>query len=102
MKSRFALLPVLAFLGAPILFAQTPAPPGPIPTPMQSAHKIFIANAGMDAFSLQAFQELDLTGTDPYNALYATIKSWPQYQLVASPPMPTLSFRFASPRRSPT
>jgi hypothetical protein len=85
MKSRFALLPVLAFLGASILFAQTPAPPGPIPTPMQSAHKIFIANAGMDAFSLQAFQELDLTGTDPYNALYATIKSWPQYQLVSSP-----------------
>jgi hypothetical protein len=99
MKSRFAFLPVLALLAASVLFAQTPAPPGPIPAPMQSAHKIFIANAGMDAFSLQAFQELDLTGTDPYNVLYATIKSWPQYQLISSPADAdlVLQIRFTAP-----
>jgi hypothetical protein len=95
------LLPAaaLVLLVVPILRAQTPAPPGPIPAPIPAAQKIFIANGGMDAFSLQAFQELDLTGTDPYNSLYATVKSWGNYQLVSSPADAdlVLEIRFTAP-----
>jgi hypothetical protein len=84
-RSALALLPALVLMTAPILRAQTPAPPAPIPAPIQSAQKIFIANGGMDAFSLQAFEELGLNGTDAYDSLYAAVKSWGKYQLVASP-----------------
>lgn len=84
-RSALAILPALLLLAAPTLRAQTAAPPAPIPAPIQSAQKIFIANAGMDAFSLQAFEELGLNGADPYNSLYAAVKSWPKYELVNSP-----------------
>jgi hypothetical protein len=84
-RSVLAFLPVLVLLVAPVLRAQQPAPPAPIPSPILNAQKIFIANAGMDAFSLQAFEELGLTGGDAYNSLYAAVKSWPKYQLVSSP-----------------
>ena len=84
----FLLVPALAFL-LPILPAQTATPAGPphgpVPAPITSAHKIFIANGGMDAFSLQAFEELGLDGTYGYDALYGTVKSWPNVQLVSSP-----------------
>jgi hypothetical protein len=56
-----------------------------VPTPVTTAQKIFIANGGMDAFSLQAFEELGLNGTDAYDSLYAAVKSWGQPQLVSSP-----------------
>ncbi len=39
----------------------------------------------MDAFSLQAFEELGLSKTNAYDALYAAIQSWKNYQLVSSP-----------------
>ncbi|MGB9028873.1 MAG: hypothetical protein WCC27_02035 [Acidobacteriaceae bacterium] len=85
-RSALALLPALVLCAAPLLRAQQPVPPpGPVPAPIQSAQKIFIANAGMDAFSLQAFRELGLNGTSAYDSLYTTIKSWPNYQLVSSP-----------------
>jgi hypothetical protein len=81
---RFAL-PLAAFAILPSLDAQVAAPPAPIPAPIQAAQTIFIANGGMDAFSLQAFEELGLSGTDPYNSLYAAVKSWGRYELVSSP-----------------
>jgi hypothetical protein len=84
-RSALALLPALVLLAAPILRAQQPAPPAPVPAPIRNAQKIFIANAGMDAFSLQAFEELGLNGANAYDSLYAAVKSWPQYQLVSSP-----------------
>jgi hypothetical protein len=79
------LLAAFALL-IPALHAQpTPSPRGPVPTPIATAHKIFIANGGMDAFSLQAFEELGLNGTDAYDAIYTAVKSWGQPELVAAP-----------------
>ncbi|HEY1810259.1 MAG TPA: hypothetical protein VGG42_16975 [Acidobacteriaceae bacterium] len=85
---RFLLVP--AFLcAAPLLLAQdatsSAPPPAPIPAPIRTAHNIFLANAGMDAFSLQAFEELGLGKTDTYDSLYAAIQSWKNYPLVSSP-----------------
>jgi hypothetical protein len=84
---RSALLSAAFLLSLPFPQAQTqPAPDrGPVPAPIASAQKIFIANGGMDAFSLQAFEELGLNGTTPYDTLYGTVKSWGRPQLVASP-----------------
>lgn len=101
-RSAFATLPGLVLLilfAAPIMGAQQAPPPGPVPAPIQSAQKIFIANGGMDAFSLQAFEELGLTGTTPYDSLCAAVKSWPKYQLVSSPADAdlVLSIRFTAP-----
>jgi hypothetical protein len=78
-------LVLLVLLAAPILHAQQTPVRGPVPAPIASAQKIFIANGGMDAFSLQAFEELGLNGTDAYDSLYAAVKSWGQPQLVSSP-----------------
>ncbi len=69
----------------PIAHAQQAPPHAPVPAPITSAQKLFIANGGMDAFSLQAFEDLGLNGTYPYDSLYAAVGSWPKYQLVSSP-----------------
>ncbi|MGA7525198.1 MAG: hypothetical protein WBW84_22305 [Acidobacteriaceae bacterium] len=83
---RFSLFLTILLCAPPLLFAQaTPPPLAPIPAPIHTAQKIFIANAGMDAFSLQAFQELGLRDTNSYDSLYATVQSWKTYQLVSSP-----------------
>lgn len=77
---------VAAFvLVLPIARSQQDVPRGPVPAPITTAQKIFIANGGMDAFSLQAFEDLGLNGTHAYDSLYAAVSSWHQYQLVASP-----------------
>ncbi len=78
------LLAAFAFV-LPLLHAGQTPQHGPVPAPITSAHSIFIANGGMDAFSLQAFEELGLNGTDAYDSLYAAVKSWGQPQLVSSP-----------------
>jgi len=83
----------------PAVHAQQTAAPGPVPAPIPSAEKIFIANGGMDAFSLQAFEELGLTGTTPYDTLYAAVKSWGKPQIVSSPADAdlVLQIRFTAP-----
>jgi len=84
----------------PLLYAEpTTALRGPVPAPIVSAQKLFIANGGMDAFSLQAFQELDLNGTDAYDSLYAAVKRWGKYELVTSPADAdlVLTIRFTAP-----
>lgn len=88
------LLPAL-----PAQTAQNAAPRGPVPAPIVSAHKLFIANAGMDAFSLQAFEELGLNGTDAYDSLYAAAGKLDGYQVVASPADAdlVLEIRFTAP-----
>jgi hypothetical protein len=78
------LLAALVLL-LPFALAQQTPTRGTVPTPVTTAQKIFIANGGMDAFSLQAFEELGLNGTDAYDSLYAAVKSWGQPQLVSSP-----------------
>lgn len=73
-------------------------PPGPVPTPIVTAQKVFIANGGMDATSAEAFQALQLSDTEPYDGLYAAMQSWGRYQLVSNPADADLVFeiRFSS------
>ncbi len=75
------------FLFATSLFAQQPATiaAGPIPAPIFSAQKVFIANAGMDASLAEGFQSLDLSVTEPYDSFYSAMQSWGRYRLVSSP-----------------
>lgn len=97
---RITLLPSAFALLLPLLYAApTTSPRGPVPAPIQSAQKIFIANGGMDAFSLQAFEELGLNGTYAYDSLYDAVKSWGNYQLVSSPADAdlVLAVRFTAP-----
>jgi hypothetical protein len=82
---RIASLSAAFAVLIPLLYAEPSQPRGPVPTPITTAQKIFIANAGMDAFSLQAFEELGLNGTDAYDSLYNAVKGWGQPQLVSSP-----------------
>ena len=84
-RTAFALLPAVILLAAPTLGAQQLAPSAPVPAPIFNAQKVFIANAGTDAFSSQVLKELGASGADPYNNLYAAVKSWGKYQLVSSP-----------------
>lgn len=97
---HFVFLPALILLAAPLLAAQSAASampaPAPIPAPILSAHTVFIGNAGMDAFADQVFGELGLTDTEPYDALYAAMKSWGRYQLVDSPAGADLVFEIRS------
>jgi hypothetical protein len=96
---RLTLLPAPFALLLPISHAQQSAPPAPVPAAISSAHKVFIANGGMDAFSLQAFQELSLSGTNAYDSLYAAVKSWNNVQLASSPADAdlVLEIRFTAP-----
>lgn len=80
-----SFLLVLILVPAAILAAQTPPPPAPIPAPIPGAHSLFLANAGMDAFALQAFNEIGLPATEPYDALYASLKSRGANPLINTP-----------------
>jgi hypothetical protein len=82
---RTSLFAATLLCAAPLLLAQTPPTPAPVPAPLHTAQKLFLANAGMDAFSLQAFEELGLAKTDTYDSLYKAIQGWKSYQLVSSP-----------------
>ena len=92
------LLAAFAFV-LPLLHAGQIPQHGPVPAAITSAHSIFIANGGMDAFSLQAFEELGLNGTDAYDSLYTAVKSWGNDQLVSSPADAdlVLDIRFTAP-----
>lgn len=97
-----ALLVSSLSLGLPIVHAETPQaapPPAPVPALIPAAQKLFLANGGMDAFSLQAFQELGLRDTNTYDSLYAAIQSWKTHPLVSSPSDAdlVLQIRFSAP-----
>jgi hypothetical protein len=90
-----------AALGSlPKLNAQkTPATPSaPVPAQIGAARKVFISNAGVDGTSRLDLERI--AGPDePYNQLYAAMKSWGRYELVAAPADADLVFelRFAAP-----
>jgi hypothetical protein len=74
------------FLGLPLV--ATPqskqVPPAPIPAPILSAKRVFIANGGGDESAYDPSQY----GGGPhraYNEFYAAIKAWGQYELVSAP-----------------
>ena len=89
-----------AFLSVPRLDAQkTPAPPiAPVPTQIGAAKTAFISNAGLDSMSRSAFERLGQPDL-PYNALYAAMKGWGRYALVAAPADAdlVLEIRFTAP-----
>lgn len=78
------LVAVLLVLVAPAFAAQQPTPPAPIPAPILSAQKVFLANGGADLNSVKEFQGGDPTN-EPYNSTYAALKAWGHWQLVPSP-----------------
>jgi hypothetical protein len=77
---------VLAFLSR-FAGAQQPAVaavPAPIPAQIFSAHKVFLSNAGYDAISRAAFERAHEPNR-PYNDVYAALKRWGRFELVATP-----------------
>lgn len=82
-KRALCVLCTIALLSIPVFGKQQPkgsSPIAPVPTPIATAQKIFVANAPSD--SLPA----SLGGpARPYDEFYAAMKSWGHYQLASSP-----------------
>ncbi len=72
----------LLVLISPAFAATQAAPSAPIPAPILSAHKVFLANGGADLKSVEEFQ---YPMNEPYNSTYAALKAWGHWQLVSSP-----------------
>lgn len=69
-------------------------PPGPVPTPIITAKKVFIANAGGDE---PWDSEAQFSGGPEraYDEFYAAMKNWGRYQLVNAPGDADLWFEIA-------
>jgi hypothetical protein len=81
----------IAFLAVAVLSdfagAQQPAVAAlaaPIPGQILSARKVFVSNAGYDAISRAAFERAHEPNR-PYNDVYAALKRWGRFELVAAP-----------------
>lgn len=80
-----------AMISSALLQAQSQvAPVAPIPSQILTAKKVFISNAGVEfAWNRESAWNGEPTWsgglTRPYNQLYATIKNWGQYELLAAP-----------------
>jgi len=76
------------------LYATQPprqAPPAPVPSPILTAMKVFIANGGGDESLFDTPQYSG--GPDRlYDEFYAAMKSWGRYQLVGAPDEADLVF----------
>jgi hypothetical protein len=78
-------------------------PPSPPPSPdviarMTSAKKIFLSNGGEDH---QFVRDIPGGPNEAYNELYASLKQWGRFQLVASPAQADLIFEIHGAERSP-
>ena len=63
---------------------QVTTPPAPVPAPILTGKRVFIANAGGDAPGYDS--PLFTGGPDrTYNQFYAVVKNWGRYELVDSP-----------------
>lgn len=97
-RKRLALLIVLVTAIAPFLAAQesssekspaagktaaAPLPMAPVPAPIRTAKKVFIAYAGGQGNFTSAGYSGTFTRT--YDQFYAAMKSWGHYELVSSP-----------------
>jgi hypothetical protein len=74
---------VIGLLSLPLLSADKPkdaVPPGPVPSPIATAKKVFISNAPGSNLPT-SFGGPDRT----YNEFYAAIKGWGHYELVTAP-----------------
>ena len=77
----------LMLLCVPLVQAQdslTRPVSAPVPAPIVSAKRVFVANGGTDAMSLTAFKK-DGDSNAPYNWFYSALKSWGRYELVSTP-----------------
>jgi hypothetical protein len=71
--------------------AVAPVPAAPVPAQIITAKKVFIANAGLDSYSMDLFKRAG-EPDGPYNRFYAAMKSWNHYELVSSPAEADLVF----------
>lgn len=82
LKVRFAVISFAIAMMLPLVSAlQAQAPAAPIPAQILTAKTVFISNA------VGVSDEKIWSGgpAQPYNELYAAIKSWGRYELVAAP-----------------
>jgi hypothetical protein len=72
--------------------------PAPVPAAILSGRKGFVSNAGVDNYSLQAFQRAGDVN-EPYNRFYAAMADWGRYELTGTPSDADLVFevRFTAP-----
>ena len=73
---RSCLFLLLFLVAAPVLIAQKPvSPPSvPLPAPILSAQKVFLANGGAAPVLAKAFSEAGLTN-EPYSSFYSALRS---------------------------
>lgn len=92
------LFAALLILVAPAFAPQQPTPAAPIPAPILSAQKVFLANGGADLGSANAFKKAGQTN-EPYNSTYAALRAWGHWQLVSTPASADLVLvvRFSAP-----
>jgi hypothetical protein len=83
---RSALFSALLLAAAPFLRAQQPAsqPEVPLPAPLVSAQKVFVANGGAEPVLAKAFSEAALSN-EPYTSFYSALSNWGHWQLLSSP-----------------
>lgn len=82
---RFAVWSAVVLMAANSIGAQQAPPAAPIPSPILSAHTVFLANGGMDATSMAYFRALQMSDAEPYDSFYVAMQSWGRYQLAAAP-----------------
>lgn len=93
---RFAF--VFGFFALLLTGAHAQSPLAPVPSPLLSAQKIFLANGGADVVSTAAFKKAAEVN-EPYNSMYNALRGWGHWQLVGSPSDAdlVLAVRFAAP-----
>lgn len=98
---KFSLFAALLVLAAPALVAQQPAPAAPIPAPILSAQKVFLANGGADLVSANSFRQAGQVD-EPYRSTYNALQAWGHWQLVSAPDSADLVLvvRFTAPADS--
>jgi hypothetical protein len=64
--------------------AQAQSALAPVPAPLLSAQKVFLANGGADVVSTAAFRKAAEVN-EPYNSMYNALQGWGHWQLVSSP-----------------
>jgi hypothetical protein len=87
-KLRAVCVAVAILALVPALNAQMSkdSAPAPVPPQIGAAQKVFISNAGGDSFAMAIDQTVFNGGPDrPYNQLYAAMRGWGRYELLASP-----------------
>jgi hypothetical protein len=78
------LLPAVSVFAVPAVVAQQAAAVAPIPAPILSAQKVFLANGGADLVSANVFQKAGQVN-EPYKSTYAALQAWDHWQLVSAP-----------------